>query len=251
MIKFGTQMTAAQLENIIHNPLVDVISGLRLNSNVVEKADFVLCALSSIEKIRPIDVYYASEVFNALDKNRLGLISRNALETDIMEAYVQRTINKENEIGTEHRSSNLSFKSLRNSFNRFTNLSRSFWTGYNFHSDESGQNAHSTCDADAATANDNSLDFPSTASVDSVKSESATILGRIRAIGDKFTQKYEKEKLLSLNKLEAVYSFRHFRYSLILFVIYFITGLLYYGLDHHFTTLDTFYFIVITFFTIG
>jgi hypothetical protein len=72
-MRFGTGLTESQLKTVLYNDIVQDLPHFRQDRDQITKADFVLCSLLSLEKIRELDIFFIAEVFDTLDKLNKGV----------------------------------------------------------------------------------------------------------------------------------------------------------------------------------
>ena len=71
-LKFGIGLTESQLKTVLYNDIVQELPHFRQDRDKITKADFVLCSLLSLEKVRELDLFFIAEVFDTLDKHSKG-----------------------------------------------------------------------------------------------------------------------------------------------------------------------------------
>ena len=89
--QFGAKngMSEDTLKSIINSTFFDDCSGLRKKSDSISKAEFVLLVLNTMGKINENDVTFVMKLFDKLDLDRSGDLSKDEVEAELNDAKVR------------------------------------------------------------------------------------------------------------------------------------------------------------------
>ena len=79
MMQFGGELTEMTLQEIMCNDLFERIPNLRNDKNSISRSEFILLMLSLMNKTYEKDLMIISSIFDVLDKNKIGVLSADAL----------------------------------------------------------------------------------------------------------------------------------------------------------------------------